>query len=134
MDAEHEVREPFVFSGYNLLKTNVKRDLDGDLCIPIIDEGKFMAARPIAQGTATYSSGRISRILLVKLSMPTREKVAREVLGADFVIVDEYGRRHRRFPQESTVDQDFERSQFRAYRARGNGIGSRLVREFLGHA
>lgn len=74
-----------------------------------------------AVGQVHYGPGRVGRLIVIK---PTLLALAK--LGVD---VFSYAKRDELFPQQSTVDQFFDETQFESYRALGERIGSACLED-----
>ena len=78
----------------------------------------------VAVGTITYPGGGCGTLVYVKASLT----------GDEPGDVQEYRRRHREFPHQTTADQFFDESQFESYRALGQHIADETFPEWPAHA
>jgi hypothetical protein len=75
-----------------------------------------------ALGSVRYGASQYGSILYIKASLT----------GDENEYINEYKKRVKEFPHESTTDQFFTEEQFEAYRALGFHIGDGLVRGYAG--
>jgi hypothetical protein len=123
VDAEHDPK--YTFKAYKNLKESAQK-LNIDINQPDIDditEGKsrFDPDSPILVGKTSFG-----KLYYIKLSLP------KNIPGDQAEAIQKYlNSKHDMphkdpFPQESTVDQNFEPKQFRAYRALGYAIAGAM--------
>lgn len=123
VDAEHD--PSYTFSAYCKVKKAAQNELNIRLNIPGIENivsgtDTFDAARPIQEGTTTFGDGHQGKIYYLKLSMHP------EQLSDQADVINAYAKKHPQFPQESTLDQYFQPTQFKAYRELGYAIAKNL--------
>jgi hypothetical protein len=120
VDAEHD--PSYGFSSYRRLKESLKAELDVELEVPLIDKKKYSSQTPVLKGTVTFPRANSSPptepvrldLLYIKLSMSDKEAFPQ--------VVEDYARDNPKFPQQSTVDQNFDPDQFIAYRELGYAL------------
>jgi len=125
VDAEHD---PYYrFGAYRKLKQAAEQELGIKINIPGLEKilsgtAKFEAGTPIQEGTTILDEQHQGKIYYLKLCLHP------DVLGDQAEVINAYAKKHPKshFPQESTLDQYFQPTQFKAYRELGYAIAQTL--------
>lgn len=92
---------------------NIRVDLDLE---PLIDPSTRCPTRHVLQGTVHYPDAPVGRLIYLKSSIVSGEKMP--------ATVHSYASRSPVFPHQSTADQFFDDDQFEAYRALGEHVAN----------